>query len=55
MRQPPYSPDMAPCDFFYSINLRNLKGKRFVDVENNEHNAREKLLVITKTVFDRCF
>jgi hypothetical protein len=30
---PPYSPDLAPCDFFlFSTLKRTLKGKRLQDV-----------------------
>jgi hypothetical protein len=30
---PPYSPDLAPCDFFLFPRLKStLKGKRFEDV-----------------------
>ncbi|XP_025157509.1 uncharacterized protein LOC105184001 [Harpegnathos saltator] len=46
LRQPPYSPDIAPCDFWLK---HPLKGKRFDDVE--EINARRKLLTIRKNDF----
>jgi transposase len=30
---PPYSPDLAPCDFFFFSRLKStLKGKRFQDI-----------------------
>ena len=36
---PPYSPDLAPCDFFLFPRMkRDLKGKRFQNVEE----VREK-------------
>ena len=32
IQQPPYSPDMAPCDFWFFPQLKTvLKGKRFED------------------------
>ena len=31
MDHPPYSPDLAPSDFFYSEKKRQLKGRRFQD------------------------
>jgi hypothetical protein len=31
---PPYSPDLAPCDFFLFLRMKKvLKGKRFADVK----------------------
>jgi hypothetical protein len=32
----------------WSLNLKNLKGKRFYDVEATEFGAPEKLLMIPK-------
>ena len=33
MPQPPYSPDMAPCDFFLFLKIkRTLKGRRFAAI-----------------------
>jgi hypothetical protein len=32
--QPPYSPDLAPCDFFLFPKMKlNLKGRRFETIE----------------------
>ena len=34
MEQPPYSPDLAPCDFFRFPKLKGvIKGTQFPDVE----------------------
>ena len=34
LHQPPYSPDIAPCDFWMFPKLKMaLKGKRFDDIE----------------------
>jgi len=41
---PPYSPDMAPSDFFLFPRMkRNLKGKRFADVEEVKRKTTEAL------------
>ena len=37
MPQPPYSPDLAPCDFFLFPRLkRPMKGRRFATIEEME-------------------
>jgi hypothetical protein len=37
---PPYSPDLAPCDFFLFPRLKSsLKGKRFQDVAEIQLNT----------------
>jgi hypothetical protein len=36
---PPYSLDVAPCNFFYSHGRRKLKGKRFSDVDEMKENT----------------
>jgi hypothetical protein len=34
MLQPPYSPDLAPCDFFLSLKMKlKLKGRHFDSIE----------------------
>ena len=41
---PPYSPDLAPCDFFLFPKLKtNLKGHHFVTVENVQAAATKAL------------
>jgi transposase len=32
--QPPYSPDLAPCDFFFPQLKKTMKGRRFDYVED---------------------
>jgi histone-lysine N-methyltransferase SETMAR len=37
---PPYSPDLAPCDFFLFPRMKKtLKGKRFSDVDEVKENT----------------
>ena len=54
--QPPYSPDLAPCDFFLFPKIKMaLKGKRFQDVDEIKQNATEQLREVSKNDFHRCF
>jgi len=56
LRQPPYSPDLAPCDFWLFPKLKNpLKGRRFDDVEEIKRNATKRLLAIPKAEYKECF
>lgn len=56
LRQPPYSPDVAPCDFWLFSKLKNqLKRKRFKDVEDLKLNVTRTLLAIPKNDFQDCF
>ena len=64
---PPYSPDLAPCDFFIFPRMKKvLKRKRFADVEEVKKKTTEELRGIIlqefqdclekwKTRLDRCF
>lgn len=55
LRQPPYSPDIAPCDFWLFPRLKMpLKGHRFDDKETVETNATHALKAIPKTDFQEC-
>ena len=48
--QPPYSPDLVPCDFWLFPKLKSpLKGKRFQIVETQE-NTTGQLMVIGRNV-----
>ena len=48
-QQPPYSPDLAPCDFFLFPRLKKvLKGHRFETTEDIKRNSTKTLLDITK-------
>ncbi|VVC25866.1 Transposase, type 1 [Cinara cedri] len=46
---PPYSPDLSPCDFFLFPRIkRNMKGKRFADIDEVKNKTTEALAGITK-------
>ena len=56
INQPPYSPDLAPCDFFAFPKLKKaLKGRRFEDVDVTKQNATAELLAIQDQDFRNCF
>ena len=53
---PPYSSDLAPCDFFLFPRMNKvLKGKRFPDVEEMKRKTTEALNGITLKKFQDCF
>jgi len=53
---PPYSPDLAPCDFFLFPRMkRDLKEKRFQNVEEVREKMTEALKTITLQEFQNCF
>jgi len=52
----PYSPDLAPCNFFFFSQLKTtMKGRRFDDNEEVQANATRQMRAITKSDFQRCF
>jgi transposase len=52
---PPYSPDLAPCDFFLFPRLKStLKGKRFQDVAEIQLNTTLQLQAIPKQAYQIC-
>ena len=56
MPQPPYSSDMAPCDFFlFSKIERTLKGRRFTAIYDIKGASLEELKAIPKIEFEKCF
>ena len=56
LRQPPCSPDIAPCDSWMFPKLKMaLKGKRFDDIETIQSNATRELKAIPKSAFENCF
>ena len=56
MQHPPYSPDLAPADFFLSPKLKNsLKGKTFQDVEAIKKTVMSVLKNIPKEDFKISF
>jgi hypothetical protein len=53
---PPYSPDLAPCDFRLFPKLKNaLKGQRFADHSDIQHNMKTLLRGILEDDFQGCF
>ena len=53
--QPPYSPDLAPCDFWLFAKLkRPLRGHRFESIEEIETET-EELKAIPEEDFATCF
>jgi len=56
LQQPPYSPDLVPCDFFLFPRLKKvLKGHRFEATEDIKLNSTKTLLDIPEEEFTKCF
>jgi len=54
--QPPYSPDLAPSDFWLLPTLKTgLKGTRFATMEDIISSATAELRKTPKEAFRRCF
>ena len=54
--QPPYSPDLAPANFFPFPKLKStLKGCHFASIEAIKTNSLAHLRSIPKTAFQECF
>jgi transposase len=53
--QPPYSTDLAPCDFLFPQLKKTMKRRRFDYVEDIQANATRQLRAITKSDYQRCF
>lgn len=54
--QPPYSPDLSPCDLFLFPKIKSaLKGKRFEDIPAIKGNTTEQLKLVPKALFHKCF
>ncbi|UYV70805.1 hypothetical protein LAZ67_8000693, partial [Cordylochernes scorpioides] len=52
MPQPPYSPDLAPCDFFLFPKLkRPIKGRRYATLDEIKTASKEELKKILKNDF----
>lgn len=52
----PYSPDLAPCDFFLFPRMkRGMKGQRFDNIEEVKKKTREELSAISKDDYKKCF
>jgi transposase len=53
---PPYSPDLAPADFFLFPTLKTtLKGRHFQTIDEMQENAIRELHAITESVFQEAF
>ena len=56
MEHPPYSPDLAPCDFFLFPKIKSaLKGTRFESVDAVKAKATQLLNSITQDDLQHCF
>jgi len=56
MPKPPYSPDLAPADFFLLPKLKStLKGRRFQKVEEIKENSLQDLGAIPQNTFQDAF
>ena len=56
IEQPPYSPDIAPADFFLFPKLKlPLPGTRFQSIEDIKESSRRELKSIPKNAFKKCF
>ncbi|UYV67619.1 hypothetical protein LAZ67_5001386 [Cordylochernes scorpioides] len=56
MPQPPYSPDLAPCDFFLFPKLkRPMKGRRYATLDEIKTASKEELKNIFFYDFLKCF
>ena len=54
--QPPYSPDLSPCDFFLFPKLKfHLKGCHFGTVESIEKAVTDQLKAIPVSNYERCY
>ena len=52
LNQPPYSSDLAPCDFWLFSKLKSpLKGKRFQTINEIQENMMGGLILIGRTVW----
>jgi len=58
MDPPPYSTDLAPCDFWLFPKLKKkngLKGQRFADLSDIQRNVKTLLRGIPENYFQDCF
>jgi len=54
--QSPYSPDMAPCNFFLFPKLKKtMKGRRFANIDEIKTESLKELNAIPKSEFQKCF
>jgi hypothetical protein len=56
MLQPPYSPDLAPCDFFLFQKVKTaLKGRHFESTKNIQRSVTQVLNDIPHNAFQECY
>jgi hypothetical protein len=56
MEHPPYSPDLAPVDFYLFPRLKSaLKGRRFCDATDIIKNETDELKRLSQSGFQKCF
>ena len=56
LTHPPYSPDLAACDFFLFLRMnKDLKGNRFENVDEVKEKTTMALQGITLKQFQGCF
>ncbi|GBM10250.1 hypothetical protein AVEN_177512-1 [Araneus ventricosus] len=56
LEHPPYSPDLAPADFYLFPRLKmKFMGHRFVDSDEVIENATKQLKYLSKNGFQTCF
>ena len=54
--QPPYSPDLNPCDFFFFPKLKfHLKGRHFGTVDNIQKVVTDQLRALPHEDFQHCY
>jgi hypothetical protein len=56
MLQPPYSPDLAPCDFILFQKVKTaLEGQLFESTEDIQRSVTQVLKYIAPNVFQECY
>ena len=54
--QPPYSPDLSPCDFFLFPRFKNhMKGRHFGTLGNIQKSVTDELKGIPAEAFQHCY
>jgi transposase len=56
LEHPPYSPDLAPCYFFFFPKIKSvLKGTHFLSVEDVKGKTSEVLNTLSESYLQNCF
>jgi transposase len=56
MDHPPYSPDLAPCDFYLFPKVKNImRGEHFVDADTIKRETTKLLKELTEEDMQHCF